>query len=211
MCKMMDKALNNVFGMENTISEIDSLVLADEEILVNHNAAKDRRAVRIEQKKKEKERNKRLYNPYDVVNWGRKAAYNSFRGVCPVFHGENEPVTFIKKSRKNETKHILNKIANRKVRYERFFENLIPDVAPIGGITLCEDEEDWIGWYSTLSLGEKIGISNKDFFTEYHKTRLEKFFELKHKVTLARLKVLDAKLDLELAKLELKNFERNNG
>lgn len=160
MCKMMDKALDNVFGMENTISEIDSLVLDDEEIIYNHNAAKDRRAARFERNKDQKGRNKRLYDPSNVSHWGKKAAYNEYRGITPVFHGENEPVAFIKKNRKNGTKQTMNKVANRKVRHKKFLPEYNPvfikDVVdPVTGEIIAEagdyyfdieffDVENWV-------------------------------------------------------------------
>ena len=117
--RMIEKALATVgMGLPEMISEVDALVFADEEILNGHLAAKDRRAARFEQKKDQKKRNKRLYDPSNVTHWGKKAAYNVFRGITPVFHGEDEPVAFIKKSRKNGTKQLLDKIDNRKIRHE---------------------------------------------------------------------------------------------
>ena len=107
MYKMMDEYLDNYFGADD-ISEIDTLVLADEEILTARYLDKDRRAVRVEGKAKAKRRNKRLYNPNDVINWGSSAWYNEFRGITPVFHGEDEPVAFIKKSHKNTEKAVFN-------------------------------------------------------------------------------------------------------
>lgn len=127
--RMIEKALATVgMGLPEMISEVDALVFADEEILSGHLAAKDRRAARFEQKKDQKKRNKRLYDPSDVTHWAKKAEFNEFRGITPVFHGEDEPVAFIKKSRKNGTKQLFNKVDNRKIRYEKlpeFEEDLI--------------------------------------------------------------------------------------
>ena len=117
MSKMMDQALNNVFGEESTMSYVDALVTEDEEIIADHIKAKNRRAVRVEYKKNAKIRNKRTYDPSNVRHWSTKAAYNEFRGITPVFHGQDEPVAFIKKSHKNVPQQTWVKIQNRKERY----------------------------------------------------------------------------------------------
>lgn len=118
----MCKAMMNLAVHEMGIFEVDALVSADEKILADRYNAKDRRAVRVEDEKKAKKYNERLYNPADVIKWGEKAEFNVERGITPVFHGEDEPVAFIKKSTKNLTKQTMNKVANRKVRYQRFEE-----------------------------------------------------------------------------------------
>lgn len=116
--KMMDQALVNMFGEENTTTNlIDALVAEDEAMIADCIKAKNRRAVRVESKKNVKIRNKRTYDPSDVHHWGKKAVFNEFRGITPIFHGSNEPVAFVKKSRKNVTTQTYVKTQNRKERY----------------------------------------------------------------------------------------------
>ena len=122
MSKIMDQALVNVFGEENTTSYIDALVAEDEVMISDRIKAKNRRAVRVEDKKNTKIRNKRTYDPSDVRHWSKKAVYNEYRSITPVFHGQDEPVAFIKKSRKNVTAQTFNKVANRKIRYTKIHE-----------------------------------------------------------------------------------------
>lgn len=154
--RMIEMALAQAgMGLPEMISEVDALVFADEEILSGHLAAKDRRAARFERNKDQKKRNKRLYDPSNVTHWSKKAEYNVFRGITPVFHGEDEPVAFIKKSRKNGTKQLLDKIDNRKIRHEKLPEFEAEEYIP-----------DFKGWYCDYVMWSEVFTSHEDLIDE---------------------------------------------
>ena len=222
MCRAIEMSLaNHGMGLPEKVSEVDAMVFADDALLVEAYDRKDRRAVRIDRNKNQNERNKRLYDPSNVTNWSKKAAYNEFRGICPVFHDEDEPVAFIKKSRKNGTKQMMDKIENRKIRYERF-EEPMPEVEVNVGVAL-DDEPDYsyakfdYGFYSFYTktfdrfdfTGNKSIIFDDRLFGQLANAKAEIYAALQQrKKDLLDKKLALVKEDVELLKKVSENTRR---
>ena len=146
---------NEGFGIEAKVSEVDALVFADDALLVEDLSRKDSRAIRLQKTKNKKLRLEKLYNPSSVIRYAHRASYDrdDAIGVVPVFHGKDDPVAFIKKGKKNVTKQTLNKVANRKLRYQKVVAPE-PILEEDDTFNLIE-EHDW--QYQTLPIGENIG------------------------------------------------------
>ena len=120
--KMIERNLaEHGMGIDK-ISEADELVFLDDQLLVNDILRKDKRSIRIQNAENKKNRNKRLYSMSgDVERYAHRFWYDvdDRVNIAPVFASGNEPVAFIKKSRKNGFKKVVNKVENRKVRYQK--------------------------------------------------------------------------------------------
>lgn len=166
--KMMEMFLDNEgFGIEQPkVSEVDALVFADDALLVEDLSRKDARAIRLQKTKNKKLRLEKLYNPSSVIRYAHRASYDrdDTTGIVPVFHGEDSPVTFIKKGKKNVTKQTLNKVANRKLRYQKVVAE--PILEEDDTFNLVE-EEDLIWQYQSLPVTENLGSKVWDAWVDY--------------------------------------------
>ena len=149
MCDIMNKYLDNMFDEENTISEIDLLVADDEAFRFNHYHQKSIRKDRFKDDELKKLSLKAQYMKYgEPSNYAHRAAYdNGGDQIVPVFHGQDKPVTFIKKGKKLEATKVYRKSVNRKERHQKFHEEYdVFDkdiIDPVTGEVLAQKGEDW--------------------------------------------------------------------
>ena len=165
--KMMEKNLANHFGITEKVSEVDALVFADDQILVDRFAEKDARAIRIGNKKNHKNRRKALYEMRSAVsNYAHRTYWDrdDTVGIVPIFKNaeSDTPVAFVKKGRRYEWEHLQRKQKNHKIRYERFStpEPIIGEITRVSGVTLAEGDvwkDKWDDeWKNTIGFRTNI-------------------------------------------------------
>ena len=203
--KMMEKNLAEKFGTRQIISEVDALVFADDDIRMAHYDAKDARARRFQKTDDKKRRNKALYLlGVDVkdITFAHKTYFDrdDVVGIVPVFHGQEKPVSYIKKGRKFTGESEYRKAQNRKVRHTRFTEPM-PEQPIIGEITVAPDDEDMTWQYQTLPLGERIESSCYDVLWDYAFQRRVKLHELEveRAMLMAKIHRLDRQICRHIA------------
>ena len=202
--KMIERNLaEHGMGIDK-ISEADELVFLDDQLLVNDILRKDKRSIRIQNAENKKNRNKRLYSMSgDVERYAHRFWYDvdDRVNIAPVFASGNEPVAFIKKSRKNGFKKVINKVENRKVRYQKI--EITADEQIVGGITVADEIEEYSDTFRDVTIGKMC----HDFFSEdWEDYVTKKWVELYFKKRELENSIYELKAEIEKIKAEMNQW-----